>query len=121
MSRVVIYDAGIRALFSNPLGPVAKIVHRFADRIEENARLNIRRTFDSRSGDLEESLHQVPIETQVFHIAVGANATHRGFPYALALETGINPLTGGPMDRLNQGSYPYLVPAVRQSGFRQRR
>lgn len=114
MSRVVLNEAGIRHLFSNPQGPVAKIIREKANLIESHARANINSNFDSRTGDLAESLHQVEIQVEPFHIAVGANATHRGYPYALALETGINPLTGGAP---THGKFPYMVPAVGQAGF----
>jgi hypothetical protein len=118
MSRVVLNNQGIRRLFSNPQGPVARIVNARADRILSNAERNINMNMDSRTGDLLGSLRKIPIAAEVYHVVVGADAQHRRFPYALALETGKNPLTGEDM-KFNY-DYAYMVPAVRQSGFRQR-
>lgn len=120
MSYVKLNNAGINAMFRNPRGPVAQRLHARADRIEAAARGNINKNMDSRTGDLLASLRKVPFQgvDGFFHIAVGADAVHRGFPYAKALETGINPLTGADM-KFNF-DYAYMVPAVTQAGFRRR-
>ncbi len=122
MSYVRINDVGIARLFTDTRGPVARHVDLRADRILENARLNIARKIDSRTGDLAASLKRSPVFSTRggrMMAVVGADAKHRGFNYARALETGINPDTGAPMKF--SGEFSYLVPAVRQSGFRQRR
>ena len=121
MSRVVIYDKGIRNLFFNSRGPVAKIIDHKARLIERNAHANIQRKFDSRTGDLLASLRKVPKTdlTAGYSVAVGADAQHRGFNYARALETGKNPDTGADM-RFTNVEPGYMIPAVRSAGFRQR-
>lgn len=119
MSRVEIYDSGIRHLFASPTGSVAKIVREKASAIERNARTNMQTKLDSRSGDLEAALRQIPIpDPDGYRVVVGSDATHRGFPYARALETGVNPLTGEPMN-FHKGT-SFMVPAVEQAGFRRR-
>lgn len=133
MSRVVIHDAAIKRLFANPNGPVAKLIKEKANAIESHARTNIQTKYVSRTGELEGSLHQVPFTGPdgSYHIAVGADAQHRGFPYARALELGKDPIGGGPLLGGNtQGGPPqkpvddkkigYMVPAVRSAGFRER-
>lgn len=120
MSRVVIYDAGIQALFVNPRGPVAKILNEKADTILELGRNIAAEKFESRSGDLEASFRKIEInDPGGYHIAVGNNAQHRGFAYARALETGINPVDERPMNFKNVEP-GYMVPAVRAAGFRRR-
>lgn len=119
MSRVFIREAGIRRFFSDPNSPVAKIIDRYAQEIKLQALANIMVTFNPRSGDLEGALRTVPFigRDGFYHVAVGTDATHRNFPYARALETGINPLTGEPM---SFGAKPYMVPAVEAVGFSRR-
>lgn len=119
MSRVVLYEKGIRNLFANPRGPVAKIVEEKARRIEQNALGNIQRRLDSRTGDLVQSMRRVPIlDPRGYRVVVGADAQHRGFNYARALETRVNPDTGVPMNFHKETAF--MIPAVRQSGFRPR-
>lgn len=130
MSHVVLYERGIKRLFSKQ-GAVGRIIDTKADAIYRNAALIIQEKFASRTGDLEASLHKVPIDNpQGYHVAVGADAHHRGFPYARALELGIDPIGGGPLlggNTKGQGpSVPiedkaYMVPAVKRSGFRLRK
>lgn len=120
MSRVVINEAGVRHLFSNPRGPVARLIDQHAEEIFQQARVNILVGFDERTGDLDASLHKVHFTGPdgFYHVAVGADAEHRGFPYAKALETGINPFTGA--DMAFKEDKAYMVPAVQQAGFRRR-
>lgn len=126
MSRVVILEAGMRRMLSDPRGPVGRIIEEKAELIFQHARANIQSTFDSRTGDLEGSLKKVRFTREDgFHIAVGADAHHRGFPYARALELGQDPIGGGPLLAGNNQQTPvtdkaYMVPAVRQAGFRER-
>jgi len=98
---------------------VGKIIDAKAEMIRAAALTNIQTKTSARSGDLEGSLRKIPIQGDVYHVAVGSDATHRGFPYARALETGINPLTGAPMNFHENKSF--MVPAVRSAGFRLRR
>lgn len=119
MSRVILYEKGIRHLFANPRGPVAKIIHAKADRIESNARAIITSKYEARTGDLEGGLKQVDIpDPRGFRIAVGSGAQHRGFNYARALETGQT--EGGVELRISPAKVGFMVPAVQQSGFRRR-
>lgn len=117
MSRVFIREAGVRKFFSDPHGPVATIINKHAEEIYQQARVNIMVTLDPRTGDLEASLRKIPFigADGFYHVAVGADAQHRGFPYARALETGINPFTGEPMNF--HESKAYMVPAVKAVGF----
>lgn len=120
MSRVVLNNAGINHLLHSPTGPVAGIINRKAELIFQHAGANLRSKTSSRTGDLEASLRKIPrADPGGYHVVVGADATHRGFPYARALETGINPFTGEPMN-FTEFSPGYMVPAVRQAGFRPR-
>lgn len=119
MSRVVLNNQGIRRMFANPQGPVARIINVRAERIRAAAEHNIRMNTDSRTGDLLASLRKIPIaDPEGYRVVVGADAKHRGFAYAKALETGVNPDTGAPM-KFNF-DYAYMVPAVASSGFRRR-
>lgn len=120
MSRVVIYDAALNRLLKSSTGPVARIIDGKAERIFQGARAQISQKYDSRTGDLEAGLRKIPRDTdQGYSVAVGSDATHRGFPYARALETGINPWTGEPMN-IDSSKIGFMVPAVRAAGFRQR-
>lgn len=120
MSHVVINTAALNRLLKGPTGPVAKVINQKAESIFQHARSNIQSKIDSRTGDLEASLRKIPVnDPDGYRVVVGADATHRGFPYALALETGINPLTGAEMN-FTDFAPGYMVPAVRQAGFRQR-
>lgn len=126
MSRVVIHDAVLRRLLRSRQGPVGKIVDKKAKAIEGFARTNIHTKLVSRTGDLEAALRRIPIEDSAgYHVAVGSDAQHGAerpsgeFPYARALETGINPFTGESMGFKEDKSF--MVPAVRQAGFRLRR
>lgn len=119
MSRVEIYDTALKRLLASRQGPVGRIVEQKAEAIFQAAQTNIAATFEPRTGDLQASLKKVPIEDEDgFHMAVGADAQHRGFPYARALETGVNPLTGE--DMVFKEDKAYMVPAVVAAGFRQR-
>ena len=131
MSRVVLNEAGIRHLFSSK-GAVGRIIDRKAALIESNARQIIQEKFVSRTGDLEAHLRKIPADLpDGYHVRVGSDAQHRGFPYARALELGIDPTTGGPLlggnTRGTEGpnvpieDKAFMVPAVRKSGFRLRR
>lgn len=131
MSHVVLNERGIRHLFSRE-GAVGRIIDAKAKLIEDNARTIIQSKFVSRTGDLEAGLRKVPIDSpEGYHVAVGSDAQHRGFPYARALELGIDPTTGGPLLAGNTRSpegptvpvedKSFMVPAVRKSGFRLRK
>lgn len=125
MSYVVLYESGIQQLLISPTGPVTRLVSDKADRIQQAADARIGHIPAERSGDLRASLKKVPIPSaEGARFAVGADSHHTHgrngypFPYARALETGINPLTGGPMHFTRD--FAYMVPAVRDAGFRQR-
>lgn len=119
MSYVVLREKGIRALFANPNGPVAKIIKGKADRIEANARAQIAAKYEERTGDLIGSMKQVPIlDPRGYRIAVGADAKHRNFNYARALELGQT--DGGVELKISPAKVGYMKPAVLQSGFRRR-
>jgi hypothetical protein len=106
------------------MGPVARIINERADRIYRAAGSNIAQKMQERTGDLAGSLKTIPIhDPSGYRVVVGADAQHSHgksgpFPYARALETGINPLTGEPMHFRHD--FSFMVPAVRSSGFRQR-
>lgn len=120
MSRVVINNSGIQALFANPRGPVAKIINQKADLILRLGRQIASDKFESRSGDLDASFKRRELlDPAGYHVAVGADAQHRGFAYARALETGINPATGAPMN-FKHVEPGFMVPAVQAAGFRRR-
>ena len=125
MSRVVLYEAGLNRLLRSPNGPVARHIDKKAAQIKQQAFGNISTRTRFRTGDLLGSLKSIPFEgPDGHHVAVGADAHHThgqsgAFPYARALETGINPLTGERM-HYRRGPFAYMVPAVLQSGFRQR-
>ena len=120
MTHLVLNNSGIRHLFKNPRGPIAKVINEKAERIRSAAETNIKTKTSARSGDLEGALRKIPREgAEFYHVVVGSDATHRGFPYARALETGINPLTGADMNFKEDKSF--MVPAVRSAGFRLRR
>ena len=122
MSYVVIYERALNRLLYSRTGPVGKIIDKKADAIFKNAELNIQEKFESRSGDLEGGLRKIPRESRAglgYHVVVGSGATHRGFPYARALETGINPITGADMNFKEDKAF--MVPAVRRAGFRLRK
>lgn len=119
MSHVVIYDDALKRVLTSRRGPVGNILMQKASVILGHARTNIQTRLVSRTGDLEAALRRVPIEdSSGFHVAVGTDAHHRGFPYARALETGINPQTGEPM--AFQEDKSFMVPAVIAAGFRPR-
>lgn len=131
MAHVVLYERGIKSLFRRE-GPVGQIVDKKADLILANARNVIQTKLVSRSGDLEAALRKIPrFEAGVYHAVVGSDAQHRGFPYARALELGIDPTTGGPLlggntrgvegPKVPIEDKAFMVPAVRASGFRLRR
>lgn len=131
MSYVVLNERGIQRLFTRQ-GAVGRIIDHKAQLIEDNARTIIQSKFVSRTGDLEAHLRKVPLDSpQGYHVAVGSDAQHRGFPYARALELGIDPTTGGPLLGGNTKGpdgpsvvvedKSFMVPAVRKSGFRLRR
>lgn len=131
MSRVVLNERGIKHLFSGK-GAVGRIIDKKADLIYNNAKAVIQEKLVSRTGDLEAALRKVPRELpDGYHVAVGSDAQHRGFPYARALELGIDPTTGGPLLAGNTRGVDgpqvpvedkaFMVPAVRKSGFRLRR
>lgn len=125
MSRVVLNEAGLNALLKSPTGPVSRFVQKKASQIHSHAFTNISTLTVKRTGDLLGSLRMIAFEgADGHHIAVGADAIHSHgksgpFPYARALETGIDPLSGAPMHYVN-GPFAYMVPAVLQSGFRPR-
>ena len=126
MSGVVIYDAALNRLLKGLNGPVARVVDSRADRILAAAGARIGTRPEERSGDLRQSLrktalHQGP-DGEV-HVHVGADSHHTHgksgpFPYALALETGVDPLSGRPMNYTKD--FAYMRPAVRDAGFRPR-
>ena len=124
MSYVVINDRALKRLLTSRSGPVGRIIDKKADLIETNARSNIQSTLQRRTGDLIEGLTKIPKEDATgYHVVVGTKAIHSHgqsgpYPYARALETGINPLTGEPTVHRQ---FPFMVPAVTQSGFRLRR
>ena len=124
MSYAVLYESGIQQLLHSPTGPVTRIINEKAERIRQHADARIGHIPAERSGDLRASLRKVPFQgSEGYHVAVGADSHHSHgksgpFPYARALETGINPLTGGPMHFTRD--FAYMVPAVRDAGFRQR-
>lgn len=118
MSRVVIHHAALKHFLTSREGPVGRHVKKKANHIEREAEGIISAMFEVRTGDLADSLKQIPFDRDgVPHIAVGTNAVHRGYPYARALETGINPWDGG---EASHGKHAYMVPAVIAAGFRQR-
>jgi hypothetical protein len=120
MSSVVIYERALNRLLYSRTGTVGRIIDQKADAIFKNAELNIQETFESRTGDLEGGLRKIPKESRTgYHVVVGSGATHRGFPYARALETGINPLTGAAMNFKEDKAF--MVPAVKRAGFRLRK
>jgi len=124
MSHVVLNERGIRHLFSRK-GAVGRIIDNKAALIHDNALSNIQSKLQRRTGDLIEGLKKVPLEDATgYHVAVGTHSEHTHgpsgpFPYARALETGIDPLTGAPMNY--HFDFAFMVPAVRQSGFRLRK
>ena len=124
MSYVVLNDAGLFNLLKSNTGGVAKFIDRKAEQIYQNAHARIGHIPAERSGDLRASLRKVPLsDSDGYHVAVGTDAHHSHgrsgpFPYARALETGINPLTGAAMHFTKD--FAYMVPAVRMSGFRRR-
>lgn len=126
MNRVVLYERGIKRLFTRQ-GSVGRIIDQKATLIENNARTIIQTKLVSRTGDLEAHLRKIPIDSpDGYHVAVGSDAQHRGFPYARALELGIDPTTGGPLLAGRNHNVPvedkaFMVPAVKASGFRLRR
>ncbi len=130
MSSVTLNERGIRKLFSRE-GAVGRMIDEKANLIEDNARNIIHTKLVSRSGDLEAQLRKVPRDLpDGYHVAVGSDAQHRGFPYARALELGIDPIGGGPLRGGNTrggspgvevGDKAFMVPAVRASGFRLRK
>jgi hypothetical protein len=130
MSYVVLNERGIKRLFTRQ-GAVGRIIDQKAKLIEDNARTIIQSKFVSRTGDLEAGLKKVPLDSpEGYHVAVGSDAQHRGFPYARALELGINPITGGPLlggntrgpdgPQVLVEDKAFMVPAVLKSGFRRR-
>lgn len=120
MSHTVIYGRAMHRFLTKRGGPVAKIIDEKAEKIRAAAETNIKTKTEARTGDLEGSLRKIPRDGPGgYHVVVGADATHREFPYAKALETGINPLTGAPMKFGNTKAF--MVPAVRTAGFRLRR
>jgi hypothetical protein len=124
MSRVVINEPGMRKFFSDPHGPVAKIINERADEILRLGEQIARSKFERRSGDLFGSFRKIPfVAPDGYHVAVGNNARHRGFSYARALETGADE-SGRPISigttrrgRSTGKTIGYMVPAVEQAGF----
>jgi hypothetical protein len=123
MSGVVIYERAMHRFLTKRTGPVAKIIDEKAERIRSAAETNLMTKTEARTGDLEGSLRKIPRDGPGgYHVVVGSDAKHRGFPYAKALETGINPLTGVEMNfKAGKLSFAFMVPAVRTAGFRLRR
>lgn len=124
MSRVVLYESGIKKFFGDPAGPVAGIINKKADEILRLGEAIARSKFESRTGDLFSSFKKVPfVEPDGYHVAVGNNARHRGFSYARALETGADengrPITIGTTrrGRSTGKTIGYMIPAVEQAGF----
>lgn len=127
MSRVVLNESGLNRLLLSPQGPVGRFVQRKATQIHSHAFTNINEKIDKRTGDLLGSLRMIAFDDQFgHHVAVGADAIHSHgksgpFPYAKALETGHDPLTGQSMGyRFGPTTFSYMIPAVEQSGFRRR-
>lgn len=115
MSRVVIHEAAMKRFLQTREGPVGRFVQKKAGEIHSGAIANIEANLDERTGDLLTSLRQIPFDRDdVPHIAVGADAVHRRYPYARALETGINPWDGS---AASHGKHAYMVPAVIAAGF----
>ena len=125
MSHTELYESGLNRLLINPTGPVSKYIDRKAGEIKNLAFANIQALTVKRTGDLLGSMKTIPFDTaEGHHVAVGADAIHDHgksgpFPYARALETGIDPLSGKPMHYVN-GPFAYMVPAVKQAGFKPR-
>ena len=118
MSRTKINEQGIQRMLSFE-GPIGRHVSFKARQIHRFARSNIQTKLDSRTGDLEAALRQIDLNDSTgYHVVVGTDAQHRGFPYARALETGRNPFTGEEMAFYRDTSF--MVPAVISAGFRLR-
>lgn len=124
MSRVVLNERGIKHLFSRK-GAVGRIIDQKANLIEEHAKSNIQTKITRRTGDLIDGMKKVEFDSPAgYHVVVGTHSEHTHgpsgpFPYARALETGIDPLSGAPMNYHHD--FSFMVPAVRQAGFRLRR
>jgi len=127
LSRLFFYEGAVNFLLKDPNGPVSRFVTKKASEIHAHAFTNISSLTVKRTGDLLGSLKMVGFEgVDGHHVAVGADSIHTHgrsgpFPYAKALETGFDPLTGASMGyKRGHLSFAYMIPAVKQSGFRQR-
>lgn len=121
MMRIIIHQAAMKRFLTSPRSPVGRIIDEKANDIYIQAKNNIQTTFTRRSGALEDSLRQIPIEDATgYHVVVGTDAKSShgtvwpDFPYARGLETGMTP-GGGVVPKK-----PFMVPAVEQAGFRPR-
>lgn len=111
MSRFVINEAGMRAVFRTEEGMVGRYLSRKAAGVTTRAHQNAagRPGPRIRSGDLQSHLRFAGIfeNTQGLYALVGSDATHDGFSYPRALELGGVTPQGTPYH------YPWLVPALK--------
>ena len=60
---VLLYEPGLVALLDSPFGPVARNVTVKAERVAELARQNVQAQFNTRTGNLQNSIGVFPDET----------------------------------------------------------
>lgn len=115
MTRVVFHEAAIRHYFRSEEGPVGRYLARKAVSVEQKARAHAEG--HQRSGDLLLHMRFVGMfeNDRGLYAVVGTDATspRQGYPYPVALETGINPWTGEDAGY----RYPFLEPALEEEGF----
>ena len=82
---VTLIEAGLTALLELPTGPVGRNVTAKAEAVAELARVNVRSTFRTRSGNLEQSIGVFPeVTPDGLECEIGTD----GAPYGRVLELG---------------------------------
>lgn len=89
MATITLIEAGLIPLLDLPTGPVARNVTDRAEDVAEAARQNVRATFRTRSGNLENSIGVFPRES--VDGGVSCEVGTEGAPYGLVLELGSDP------------------------------
>lgn len=85
---VLLYESGLTALLDLPTGPVARNVTAKAEQVAELARQNVQSTFQTRTGNLQQSIGVFPnVTPDGLEYEVGTD----GAPYGLILELGGEP------------------------------
>jgi hypothetical protein len=115
---VVMYEAGLTALFSTETGLWGRYLSRHAAGVD--AKAHVRATGQGGGPNIRsQALYSHLRWTGLFHsvdglyalIGTDATSPRQGYAYPYALETGFDPVTGQPVP---YGPFPFLMPALKE-------